>query len=135
MPLNLGLPVRLRFLAVALVACGSLLAVQPASSARKKKPTKPPVVKQVVPVKPPPARSAKKKAYSPWRVPTYADSTEGDSPDGEDPIVRRAAVEALGKLNGTVVVSEAQTGRVLSIVNQKLAFKSGFQPCRDALLP
>ena len=65
----------------------------------------------------------------PWSEPTFADSTIGDNVDGEDPTVRRAAVEALGPYNGTVVVADPQTGRVLTIVNQKLAFKDGFQPC------
>ena len=49
--------------------------------------------------------------------------------DGEDLLVRRAAVQALGPYNGTVVVADPQNGRVLTIVNQKLAFKSGCQPC------
>ncbi len=66
---------------------------------------------------------------SPWTSPTFADSTTGDSVDGEDLVVRRAAVQALGPYNGTVVVADPSTGRVLTIVNQKLAFKSGFQPC------
>ena len=65
----------------------------------------------------------------PWKEPTFTDSTLGDNVDGEDLTVRRAAVEALGPYNGTVVVVDPSTGRVLSIVNQKLAFKSGFQPC------
>ena len=43
--------------------------------------------------------------------------------------VRRAAVDALGPYNGTVVVADPNNGRVLSIVNQRLAMKSGFQPC------
>jgi cell division protein FtsI/penicillin-binding protein 2 len=38
-------------------------------------------------------------------------------------------VEALGPFNGTVVVVDPNTGRILTIVNQKLALKSGFQPC------
>ncbi|HZU27310.1 MAG TPA: penicillin-binding transpeptidase domain-containing protein, partial [Bryobacteraceae bacterium] len=42
---------------------------------------------------------------------------------------RRAAVQALGPYNGTVVVADPSNGRILTIVNQKLAFKSGFQPC------
>ncbi|MCC6586177.1 MAG: penicillin-binding protein [Bryobacterales bacterium] len=67
--------------------------------------------------------------YSPWKEPTYADSTVGDNVDGEDLIVRRAAVEALGPLNGTVVAVEAGTGRILTIVNQKLALKGGYTPC------
>src|ERR1019366_3376537 len=65
----------------------------------------------------------------PWTEPTYADSTMGDNADGEDLEVRRSAVEALGSYNGSVVVVEPNTGRILSIVNQKLALGSGFQPC------
>jgi penicillin-binding protein 2 len=75
-----------------------------------------------------PAR-IRRASYSPWREPTYADSTTGDFIDGEDPVVRRAAVEALGPYNGSVVVADPSTGRILAMVNQKLAFKSGFQPC------
>ncbi len=66
---------------------------------------------------------------SPWTEPTYADSTVGDSVDGEDPDVRRAAVEALGPYNGTVIVTDIHTGRILTIVNQKLGLKGAFQPC------
>jgi penicillin-binding protein 2 len=68
-------------------------------------------------------------AFSPWLEPTFADSTAGDLVDGEDIVVRRAAAQALGPFNGTVVVVDPQSGRILSIVNQKLAYKSGFQPC------
>jgi penicillin-binding protein 2 len=49
--------------------------------------------------------------------------------DGEDPDVRRAAVEALGPYNGTVIVADTQTGRILTVVNQKLGLKGAFQPC------
>jgi len=65
----------------------------------------------------------------PWLVPTFADSTQGDNVDGEDLVVRRAAVEALGPYNGSVVVADPQTGRILTMVNQKLALSDGFQPC------
>lgn len=65
----------------------------------------------------------------PWTEPTYADSTVGDRIYGEDLVVRRAAVEALGPFNGSVMVTDAGTGRILTIVNQKLAFQSGFTPC------
>jgi cell division protein FtsI/penicillin-binding protein 2 len=68
-------------------------------------------------------------AGGPWTEPTFADSTEGDNVDGEDLVIRRAAVEALGAYNGSVVAVDPSTGRILSIVNQKLAFSSGFQPC------
>jgi cell division protein FtsI/penicillin-binding protein 2 len=44
-------------------------------------------------------------------------------------MVREAAVEALGNWNGTIVVTDPNTGRILSIVNQKLALSSGFTPC------
>jgi penicillin-binding protein 2 len=66
---------------------------------------------------------------SPWKTPTFADSTKGDSEDGDDLTVRRAAVQALGRYNGTVIVADPKTGRILTIVNQELAFQSGFMPC------
>ena len=65
----------------------------------------------------------------PWTQPTYADSTDGDNIDGEDLDVRREAVAALGPYNGSVVVVDSTTGRILTMVNQKLALGSGFQPC------
>jgi cell division protein FtsI/penicillin-binding protein 2 len=63
-----------------------------------------------------------------WRTPPV-DPTDGDNVDGEDLTVRRAAVAALGTTRGSVVVADPNTGRVLSMVNQKLAFQSGFTPC------
>lgn len=57
------------------------------------------------------------------------DPTEGDNIDGDDLMVRRAAVAALGPVRGSVVVVDADTGRVLTIVNQKLALNGGFIPC------
>ncbi|MGO9519879.1 MAG: penicillin-binding transpeptidase domain-containing protein [Candidatus Korobacteraceae bacterium] len=54
---------------------------------------------------------------------------EGDITAGEDPIVRAAAVEALGNMNGTVVAMDPDSGRVLAMVNQKLALSAGAQPC------
>jgi cell division protein FtsI/penicillin-binding protein 2 len=68
-------------------------------------------------------------AGGPWTEPTYADSTAGDNVDGEDLTIRRAAVEALGSYNGSVVAVDPATGRVLAMVNQKIATGSGFQPC------
>lgn len=68
-------------------------------------------------------------ASSPWKTPTYANSTDGDSVDGEDLVVRRAAVQALGPYNGAVVVVDPTTGRLLTTVNQKLAFQGSFEPC------
>jgi len=58
-----------------------------------------------------------------------SDITEGDVTAGEDPVVREAAIDALGNMNGTVVAIEPTSGRVLAMVNQKLALSSGAQPC------
>src|SRR5690349_8464651 len=60
---------------------------------------------------------------------TSGDITEGDVTEGEDPIVRQAAIDALGNMNGTVLAIEPTSGRVLAMVNQKLALSSGAQPC------
>ncbi len=57
------------------------------------------------------------------------DPTAGDNVDGDDLVVRRAAVEALGAQNGSVVVVDPNNGRVLTVVNQKLALAGGFTPC------
>ena len=54
---------------------------------------------------------------------------EKDRTDGEDLQVRRAAVDALGSHAGTIVVMEAQTGKVLTIVNQDWAIRNSFKPC------
>jgi penicillin-binding protein 2 len=71
------------------------------------------------------SRIARKRRPAPPPV----DPTEGDNVDGDDLMVRRAAVAALGPVKGSVVVVDANTGRVLTIVNQKLALQGGFIPC------
>ena len=68
-------------------------------------------------------------------MPNYAVSTEGDFIEGDDLVARNAAVDALGRLNGSVVVADADSGRILTIVNQKLAYKSGYQPCSTIKVP
>jgi penicillin-binding protein 2 len=62
-------------------------------------------------------------------VPTFADSTLADISTFDDPIVRAAAVEGLGRYNGAVVAVDPNTGRILTVVNQKIAFGSGYIPC------
>jgi penicillin-binding protein 2 len=62
-------------------------------------------------------------------APTYADSVSADDPTYDDPIVREAAVEALGRYNGSVVAVDPNTGRILTVVNQKVAFSDGYIPC------
>lgn len=82
------------------------------------------------------SRSRRARArYSPWVTPTYADSTVGDVTEGDDPVVRRAAVEGLGRLNGSVVVADPNTGRILSMVNQSTALGSGYIPCSTVKVP
>jgi cell division protein FtsI/penicillin-binding protein 2 len=58
-----------------------------------------------------------------------SDATTGDAIAGEDPIVRQAAIDALGNMNGTVVAIDPSNGRILAMVNQRLALSSGAQPC------
>ena len=70
------------------------------------------------------------RSRSRWYIErTYANSPAGDFTAGEDLAVRRAAVEALGKFNGSVVVVDTSSGRILTMVNQKLALASGYSPC------
>ena len=52
-----------------------------------------------------------------------------DHTDGEDLQVRQAAIKALGSHAGSVVVMEAQTGKVLTIVNQDWAVRDSVKPC------
>jgi cell division protein FtsI/penicillin-binding protein 2 len=57
------------------------------------------------------------------------DQVDGDITAGEDPVVRAAAVAALGNMNGTIVAMDPDSGRILAMVNQKLALSAGAQPC------
>ena len=77
--------------------------------------------------------AAKKKLPYRARVPGV-DPTLGDLIEGDDLTIRRAAVAALGSFAGSVVVADPTNGRVLSIVNQKLALKTGFVPCSTVKL-
>ena len=74
--------------------------------------------------------SPRHRYYERFHTSSFAsDITEGDVTAGEDPVVRQAAIDALGNMNGTVVAIEPTSGRVLAMVNQKLALSSGAQPC------
>jgi len=53
----------------------------------------------------------------------------GDVTAGEDPVVRQAAIDALDGLNGTVVVINPDNGRIVAMVNQKMALSPGVEPC------
>jgi penicillin-binding protein 2 len=72
------------------------------------------------------ARRASRTIYG---VPTFADSSKEDIAAFDDQVVRKAAVEALGRYNGSVVAIDPSSGRILTIVNQRLAFSAGFIPC------
>src|SRR6202522_1225624 len=58
-----------------------------------------------------------------------ASQGDGDLIAGEDPTVRAAAIDALGNMNGTAVVINPANGRILAMVNQKLALSPGAEPC------
>jgi cell division protein FtsI/penicillin-binding protein 2 len=68
--------------------------------------------------------------YERFHMSSFAEAiAAGDITSGEDTVVRQAAIDALGNMNGTVVAIEPTSGRVLAMVNQKLALSSGAQPC------
>src|SRR5215467_6880690 len=75
------------------------------------------------------SRSLREVRSSPSTESAYPNSADGDSLTGEDMTVRRITVQALGPNYGSVVVVDSSTGRVLSILNQKLALGDGLQPC------
>ena len=74
--------------------------------------------------------SGRHRYYERFHTSSFAsDIAEGDETAGEDPVVRQAAIDALGNMNGTVVAIEPTSGRILAMVNQRLALSSGAQPC------
>jgi penicillin-binding protein 2 len=74
--------------------------------------------------------SSRHRYHERFFVSSFAEGLTGaDVTEGEDPVVRQAAIDALGNMNGTVVAIEPTSGRVLAMVNQKLALSSGAQPC------
>lgn len=76
-----------------------------------------------------PAKKSRRSSRPRGGVPTYADSSSSDVTTFDDPIVRQAAVEGLGRYNGAVVAVDPNTGRILTVVNQKIAFGQGYIPC------
>jgi cell division protein FtsI/penicillin-binding protein 2 len=75
--------------------------------------------------------AARRRYYERFSASSFiaGDQGEGDNVAGEDPVVRAAAIDALGNMNGTVVAIDPNSGRVLAMVNQKLALSEGAQPC------
>ncbi|HZC43105.1 MAG TPA: penicillin-binding transpeptidase domain-containing protein, partial [Acidobacteriaceae bacterium] len=75
-------------------------------------------------------RYRRHRYYERFTASSYAqDQTSGDVTAGENPVVRQAAVSALGDMNGTVVVIDPSNGRILTMVNHHLALSSGAEPC------
>jgi penicillin-binding protein 2 len=73
----------------------------------------------------------RRRYYERFTASSFAngDIFSGDITAGEDPIVRQAAIDALGDMNGTAVVINPANGRILAMVNQKLALSPGAEPC------
>lgn len=57
------------------------------------------------------------------------DPAKDDAVAYDEPEVRELAISALGHEKGSVVAVDPSSGRILTIVDQKMAFGSGFEPC------
>jgi penicillin-binding protein 2 len=78
------------------------------------------------------AAAARRRHVSGERFTAYSFSTtqgEGDVVAGENPTIRAALIDALGNMNGTALVIDPASGRILAMVNQKLALSPGAEPC------
>jgi membrane carboxypeptidase/penicillin-binding protein len=76
-------------------------------------------------------RSRRHRYYERFTASSFTknDVFADDVTTGEDPVVRQAAIDALGDMNGTAVVIDPSSGRILAMVNQKLALSPGAEPC------
>ena len=78
----------------------------------------------------------RRRAVASYRTSSFTENqTEGDITTGEDPLVREAAIEALGGMNGSILAIDPETGRILAMVNQKLALSAGAIPCSTIKVP
>jgi membrane carboxypeptidase/penicillin-binding protein len=75
--------------------------------------------------------SRRHRSFERFTASSFADGDifAGDVTAGEDPVVRQAAIDALDGMNGTAVVINPANGRILAMVNQKLALSPGAEPC------
>ena len=73
------------------------------------------------------ARPTKHRFHLPFT--SASDPSKDDVSTYDDPLIRQIALEALGREKGSVVAVDPSNGRILSIVDQKMAFSSGFEPC------
>jgi membrane carboxypeptidase/penicillin-binding protein len=76
-------------------------------------------------------RGHRHRFYERFTASSFASSDifSDDITAGENPVVRQAAIDALGDMNGTAVVIDPSNGRILAMVNQKLALSPGAEPC------
>lgn len=74
------------------------------------------------------ARAAAHRAHH-SRYSDYTDPGQDDVTTYDDPVIRSIAVEAIGHEKGAVVAVDPTTGRILTIVNQKMAFSAALEPC------
>jgi penicillin-binding protein 2 len=77
------------------------------------------------------SRAPKTATKHRFHIPFWGDSDPGkdDIATNDDPVIREIALNALGREKGSVVAVDPSNGRILAIVNQKMAFSSGFEPC------
>ncbi|HUJ30911.1 MAG TPA: penicillin-binding transpeptidase domain-containing protein [Candidatus Acidoferrum sp.] len=75
------------------------------------------------------APAAHSRTYRSRRAVRYFDPAKYDASNSDDPVVRELAIAALGHEQGAVVAVDPSSGRILTIVDQKMAFSAGFEPC------
>ena len=74
-----------------------------------------------------PTRTSRKhRALAPI---SHGEPAKDDIAGNDDPIVRQIAQDALGHEKGSVLAVDPTTGRILTIINQRMAFSAGFEPC------
>src|SRR4051794_34252748 len=99
-----------RLLAIGL--CAASVAAVPAGYAKSPVIAHKRASKSISVVKPKKIKAVRAVRVSRFGVPTFADSAKDDLATFDDPIVRQAAMEGLGRYNGSVVAVDPNTGRV-----------------------
>jgi len=69
------------------------------------------------------------RTYRSRHIASSFDPAKYDAVDYDEPEIRELAIAALGHEKGSVVAVDPTSGRILTIVDQKMAFSSGFEPC------
>jgi len=75
------------------------------------------------------ASSAHRSYHARHRYLSNFDPAKYDAVDFDEPEIRELAIAALGHEKGSVVAVDPTNGRILTIVDQKMAFGAGFEPC------